>query len=136
MDKKNIDGLILTKENQFHNEQGSIFHFLKKSNINFTQFGEVYFSTIYKNVEKGWRLHKLATSNIVVISGRIEFTFEDPRPNSSSYNFTKKILLSPENYHRITIPPGIWWKFKGLDSLNILSNFSDLEHDPKESISR
>ena len=111
-------------------------HFLKASEECFCGFGEAYFSTIFQNVEKDWRLHKRAVSNVVVISGRIELIFEDPRPESSSFNATKKIILSPDDYYRITIPPGIWWKFKGLEKLNIVANISDLEHDPEESITR
>ena len=90
MDKIDIEDLVIAKKKRFSNEQGSVLHFLKASEECFCGFGEAYFSTIFQNVEKDWRLHKRAVSNVVVISGRIELIFEDPRPESSSFNATKK----------------------------------------------
>ena len=38
-----------------------------------------------------------------------------------------------ENYCRLSVPPGIWFGFKGMDkNLNLVMNISDLEHDPNE----
>ena len=36
-------------------------------------------------------------------------------------------------YMRITVPPGIWFGFKGIsDGLNLICNVADIPHDPDE----
>ena len=42
--------------------------------------------------------------------------------------------LGRNNYKIITIPPYIWYGFKGLsNSVSIIANVIDHPHDPKES---
>ena len=113
--------------------EGSVFHFMKKSDDGFKEFGEVYFSTVNKESIKAWKLHKRMTLNLVVPVGRVMFHFIDARPNSTNYNNIKTIVLSQNPYTRLTVPPMFWFGFKGLaDGLNLISNQADLEHDPRE----
>lgn len=37
-------------------------------------------------------------------------------------------VLSPENYHRITIKPKLWVAFKGLAIINMLVNIASYRH--------
>jgi len=61
------------------------------------------------------------------------FAFKDARNESSTYNQTFKIILSQKNYCRITVPPFIWFGFKGLSKeLNLLCDITDFCFDPKE----
>ena len=44
-----------------------------------------------------------------------------------------KIILGASNYKRITIPPGVWYGFKGISKKeNLLHNLASIEHDPDE----
>jgi len=43
-------------------------------------------------------------------------------------------VLSQENYQRLTVEPGVWLAFKGLEKNNILLNMASIEHNPKESV--
>ena len=117
----------------FKSESGSVFHALKKTDIGFKRFGEVYFSTVLKDSIKAWKLHKKMTLNIVVPVGSILFGFKDDREESKTYNKKYKVILSQENYSRIVIPPGIWFGFKGLSSeLNLLCDITDYCFDAEE----
>ena len=40
--------------------------------------------------------------------------------------------LSPRHYNRLTVPPNIWFGFKGLQGKSMLLNIADIEHDPDE----
>lgn len=114
-------------------EEGSIFHFIKKSDNGFKNFGEVYFSTVKKDCIKAWKLHKKMTLNLVVPVGRVLFHFIDGRKDSEEFNRLHSIILSQNPYFRLTVPPMFWFGFKGLsDGLNLISNQADLEHDPYE----
>ena len=95
-------------------DTGSVFHALKKTDSGYKQFGEVYFSTVKQNVVKAWKLHQRMTLNLVVPVGKVLFCFLDIREHSETYNKIYKIILSQDPYFRLTVPPGIWYGFKGI----------------------
>jgi len=114
-------------------ESGSVLHFLKKEDIGFTNFEEAYFSTVLKNTIKAWKLHKRMILNLVVPSGSVLFCFLDMRKESSTFEKTFKVILSQDPYFRLTVPPDIWFGFKGLsDGLNLICNVANIVHDPNE----
>ena len=43
------------------------------------------------------------------------------------------MTLSRENYQRLTIKPGLWVAFSGIDNINMLINVASIEHNPSES---
>ena len=128
-----LDGMQVKKLKIFNSESGSVLHALKNTDNGYKEFGEVYFSTVLKGSIKAWKLHQKMTLNIVVPAGRILFAFKDARKESSTYKEIFKIILSQENYCRITVPPFIWFGFKGLSKeLNLLCDITDYRFDPKE----
>ena len=73
------------------------------------------------------------TLNLIVPVGSVLFCFVDVRENSSTFNDVYKIILSKHAYFRLTVPPGIWFGFKGIsDGLNLICNVADMDHDPNE----
>jgi len=110
---------------------GDVMHVLKKSNSEYKGFGEAYFSQInYKKV-KGWKCHTQMTSNLTVAHGAVRFVIKDDENKNTGYC---EFILSKENYKRITIPPGIWFAFQGLEKpFSTILNISDIEHQPEES---
>lgn len=126
-------GMIKTDLNIFETGSGSLYHALKNTDIGFKDFGEVYFSTVEKNAKKAWKLHKIMTLNLMVPVGKVQFCFLDVREQSNTLNDTFKIVLSQTPYFRLTVPPGIWFGFKGLtDGLNLICNVADIIYDPHE----
>ena len=110
-----------------------MLHALKKTDVGFIEFGEVYFSTVVKDTVKAWKQHKRMTLNLVVPVGSVLFCFMDAREKSSTFNDTCKIILSQDPYFRLTVPPCIWFGFKGVSSgLNLICNVSDIPHDTQE----
>ena len=123
-----MDGVILTPLKQIRISKGSVLHAMKKSDIGFDGFGEAYFSTVNKNDIKGWKKHTEMTLNLVVPIGKMEFVIY----NDKNHNFFN-VTISQDNYQRLTISPGFWLAFRGLDEKNILLNIASIEHDPSES---
>ena len=106
---------------------------MKKNDIGFSNFGEVYFSKINYAEIKGWNKHKMMTLNLVVPFGKVIFVIYDDREKSSSKGNFFKVVLAPSNYQRLTIPPGLWMAFKGIGSkTSLILNVASMEHDPKE----
>lgn len=128
-----INGVILTPLKQIYHPKGDVFHGMKKSDSGFSGFGEAYFSTIHAGDVKPWKKHLRMTLNLVVPVGKIRFVVYDDRNGSSTQGQTMSVELGPDNYQRLTLPPGVFMAFEGIgEGLNLLLNVADLEHDPDE----
>jgi dTDP-4-dehydrorhamnose 3,5-epimerase len=127
MDKVTISHIITTPLKRVNMEEGDVLHGIKNTDKGFLAFGEAYFSSINYGAIKGWKRHLNMTLNLVVPVGKIQFVFLDEQGN-----FLEEKIGS-ENYIRITIPPGIWFAFKGLENpSSLLLNIADIPHDPNE----
>ena len=115
--------------------RGKVMHMLRSDNSIFKSFGEIYFSTIYHNSIKGWHLHREATLNYACIKGNVKLVLFDDRDSSPTRGVCHELILSPENYFLVTVPPNIWNGFKGLDkSESIIANCLTLPHNEKEMV--
>ena len=134
MGKIMIDGIIITPLKKITNPRGDLFHIIKKSSAGYIDFGEAYISTIIKNEIKGWKKHHSMTLNLVVPVGEIRIVIFDDRNYSVTKGKFQEIVLSKENYLRLTIPPQLWVAFQGVsDNTNMLFNIADIEHHPSET---
>ena len=71
--------------------------------------------------------------NLIVPSGEVKFVFFDDRDNSKITNIFQEIVISKSNYKRITVPPNIWFGFKGIGKENnLVVNLSNIEHSDDE----
>jgi len=122
-----MDGVTLTPLKQIFNPKGDVFHAVKKSDQGFKGFGEAYFSTVHSGIIKGWKKHTKMTLNLIVPTGSIEFVCFDGESFES-------VVLSQDNYQRLTVLPGVWVAFRGKsEGFNLLLNVASIEHDPAES---
>lgn len=128
-----IAGVVVKPLRRIPDERGTIMHMLRCDDPDFEQFGEIYFSTIYPGVIKGWHLHRIMTLNYAVVSGTIKLVLYDDREGSSTHGEVQEIVLGQENYQLVKIPPYIWNGFKGMSSqAAIVANCATLAHDPEE----
>ena len=75
--------------------------------------------------------------NLIVPIGAVEFIIYDDRIDSSTKNQFFSLILSQENYQRLTVPAGVWMAFRGIgEDLNMLLNIASIEHDPSEAITK
>jgi len=128
-----IEGVVISPLKQISDERGKVMHMLRRDDPDFEQFGEIYFSMVYPQAIKAWRLHTTATLNYAVVTGTIRLVLYDQRPQSSTYGIVQVIVTGEKNYVRIKIPPGIVYGFKGLGTVPaIVANCATLPHDPLE----
>ena len=130
-----ISGVSLTPLKIISNPKGDVLHGLKKTDNGFKEFGEAYFSTINKNIIKGWKSHLKMTLNLIVPVGEIKFVLYDQRVGSETFGKFNEIKLGLNNYQRLTVPPGVWMGFQGIgDHLNLLLNIANIIHEPEEAV--
>jgi dTDP-4-dehydrorhamnose 3,5-epimerase len=126
-----IDDVIVSKLDIIETPGGGVLHAMKNSSGGFTGFGEAYFSEIDGGAIKAWKRHNNMILNIVVPVGKIKFVLFDDRyePNGEF----QEIIISRDNYIRLTVPPMIWFGFQGLDKhRSTLLNIANIVHDPNE----
>lgn len=128
-----IDDVIITPEKIIANSLGDIYHAVKNSSRGYHGFGEAYFSFVDHGAVKGWKKHLRMTLNLIVPVGTIKFVLYDARATSATQGTIQEVILCRDNYCRLTVPPGIWNGFQGLEQLNLLLNIADMPHDSSES---
>ena len=130
-----INGVNLTKLKVIDVSGGDVLHAMKAFDKGYEGFGAAYFSIIQKQVIKGWKLHNDMTLNLVVPIGIVRFILLDNRKDSPTYGNFQEVILSRENYNRLTVPPMIWLGFQGLDEKDsLLLNIANIPHNPNEMI--
>jgi dTDP-4-dehydrorhamnose 3,5-epimerase len=130
-----IHDIKISKLKIISDNRGKVMHMLRSDDTIFEKFGEIYFSTIFYESIKGWHLHKEASLNYVCISGKVRLVLYDDRMYSETKGEYQEIILSPENYFLVTIPPNVWNGFKGLDKKeSIIANCLTLPHNEKEMV--
>ena len=128
-----IHGILLTPLQIIDTPGGNVFHGMRNDSPGYSGFGEVYFSSIEKDVIKGWKRHRQMTLNLVVPIGSVRFVIYDDRVESSTYQMFQQVILSIKNYQRLTVPPMLWLAFQGLsDEKSLLLNVASIPHDPNE----
>ena len=128
-----LDGVIVKPLKRIPDERGTIMHMMRRDDPEFEEFGEIYFSTVYPGVIKGWHIHKEMTLNYAVVYGGIKLVLFDGRRDSSTRGEVQEIFLSQDNYCLVKIPPMVWNGFKGIGTtIAIVANLATIVHRADE----
>ena len=123
--------MLITKLDVIDTPGGNVMHAMKESSAGYAGFGEAYFSQVEKGAIKAWKCHQKMTLNLVVPVGEIRFVLFDDREVSNTQ--FQEVIISKDNYCRLTVPPMIWMGFQGLSGDgSMLLNIANLEHNPNE----
>ena len=127
-----INGVLITPLKIISVKGGDVLHAMKSSDDGFVGFGEAYFSVIDYGVIKAWKRHKKMQVNFIVPKGKIRFVLYNDQDGHEFKNY-QEVILSLNNYSRLTIPPMIWFGFQGLaEESSMLLNLASLEHTINE----
>jgi dTDP-4-dehydrorhamnose 3,5-epimerase len=129
-----IDGVRIVPLARIPDERGTVMHMLRATDPHFLGFGEIYFSTIYPGIVKGWHRHEDMTLNYACIHGRIKLVLFDDREGSATRGEIMERFLGPDDYSLVQVPPGVWNGFKGMGpDAAIVANCATHPHDPARS---
>ena len=135
MNKKssNINDILITPLKIISVLNGDVMHAIKSSDGGYENFGEAYFSNINSGSIKAWKRHRKMILNLVVPLGKVKFVLYDDRERSKTFGNYSEVILSRDNFCRLTVPPMIWMGFIGLDNeTSIVLNIASIEHSPDE----
>lgn len=129
-----IDGIQVIPLRRIPDERGTIYHMLRSDDPHFVRFGEIYFSSIYPGVVKGWHKHREMTLNYACIFGRVKLALYDDRPDSTTVGTAMEVFLGPDHYSLVTVAPGIWTGLKGMsEPFAMVANCCTHPHDPSRT---
>jgi dTDP-4-dehydrorhamnose 3,5-epimerase len=128
-----IKGVAVHPLPRIPDERGMVMHMLRADAPHFERFGEIYFSTVYPDVVKGWHRHRRMTLNYAVVSGMIKLVLYDDREDSPTRSEVMELFVGDQNYVLVTVPPLVWNGFKGVGTAPaIVANCATVPHDPTE----
>jgi dTDP-4-dehydrorhamnose 3,5-epimerase len=128
-----IHDVRVTPLRRIPDERGAVFHMLREDSPVFDRFGEIYFSTVYPGVVKGWHIHKRMTLNYAVPVGMVKLVCYDDREDSPTRGVVQELHVGELNYVLVTIPIMVWNGFKGEGvKPALVANCATIGHDPDE----
>ena len=132
MGKNLLSKIKITSLKIIKSSKGDVLRVLKKKDLKNWNFSEAYFSKVRFGKIKAWKFHLKMTLNLVVPSGRVKFVFY-----SEQGKRFRVIEIGDKKYSRLTVPPKIWFGFKGVSKKeNIILNLTNIEHNPREILGR
>mgnify|MGYP003338595557 CR=1 FL=1 len=118
----------------YSNTKGLVKKIYKDKNEIQAHIKELYFSELFENQTKGWKLHSEQTQNLTIAWGSLIIVtlkkFED-------YFVYEKFYLDFNNEKKfgfVRIPPNIYYSLVQKNSTkSLILNFTFSSHDPRES---
>lgn len=127
----NHTDIILTPLQKIETVGGNVMHAMKQADSGYAGFGEAYFSWVSAGSIKGWKRHTQMTMNLVVPVGQVRFVFR--WINASGADEFQIEEIGVNRYARITVLPGVWFGFQGLDvNQSLVLNIASIAHNPNE----
>ena len=107
-----IDGVRMKKLRVIPDERGRLMETLRDDDELFIKFGQVYVTTVYPGVVKGWHYHKKQIDTMVCIAGMIKLVLYDNREESPTKGRLNEMFIGIHNPLLVQIPAGVLHGFK------------------------
>ncbi len=95
-------------------ERGRLMEILRCDDKIFKKFGQVYMTTCYPGVVKGWHYHKKQVDHFVCVKGMIKLVLYDSRKNSKTYQEVNEFFVGVHNPILVQVPAWVFHGFKGI----------------------
>jgi dTDP-4-dehydrorhamnose 3,5-epimerase len=102
-----IKGVKVKELKKIPDERGCLMEILRCDDEQFLNFGQVYMTSCYPGVVKGWHFHKLQTDNMCVVKGMAKIVLYDRREDSETKGEINEFFMGERNPLLLRIPPEI-----------------------------
>lgn len=110
--KKLIAGVKVKPLKVMSDERGRVMEILRSDDELFYKFGQVYMTTAYPGVVKGWHYHKKQTDSFAVLKGMMKLVLYDARKNSTTCKMVNEFFIGEYNPILVQVPPFVYHGFK------------------------
>lgn len=107
-----IEGVKVKRLKVIPDERGRLMEMLRADDDLFVKFGQVYMTTAYPGVVKGWHYHKKQIDNMVVTKGMMKVVLYDSRKDSKTCGEVNELFMGEHNPTLVQIPPFVYHGFK------------------------
>ncbi len=107
-----IDGVQVKKLRVIPDERGRLMEVLRNDDEMYEKFGQVYVTTAYPGVVKGWHYHKVQSDNMCVVKGMMKIVLYDSREDSATKGEVNEFFVGVHDPVLIHIPPLVYHGFK------------------------
>ncbi len=107
-----IDGVKTKKLKVIADERGRLMEILRADDEAYEAFGQVYMTTAYPGVVKGWHYHKQQADNMAVVRGMMKIVLYDAREGSKTFGEVNEFFAGDHNPILVHIPPLVYHGFK------------------------
>jgi dTDP-4-dehydrorhamnose 3,5-epimerase len=107
-----INGVTVKNLKILPDERGRVMEILRRDDSFFSCFGQIYLTTAYPGVVKGWHYHKKQTDNMTVVKGMMKIVLYDSRTSSTTKGEINEFFAGEHNPILIQIPPFVYHGFK------------------------
>lgn len=107
-----IHGVVTKKLRVIPDERGRVMEILRSDDELFSRFGQVYVTTAYPGVVKGWHYHKKQTDHVAAVEGMVKLVLYDNRDDSPTKGEINEFFLGRHNPLLVKIPPLVLHGFK------------------------
>jgi dTDP-4-dehydrorhamnose 3,5-epimerase len=118
-----IEGVKVKKLKVIPDERGRLMEMLRCDDETFIKFGQVYLSTTYPGVVKGWHYHKNQTDNIACVRGMLKLVLFDDREGSATRGEVNEYFMGEHNPMLVQVPKGVYhgWKCVSEDEAYVIN---------------
>lgn len=109
-----IEGVKVKTLKIIPDERGKLMEILRSDDEIFQKFGQVYMTTAYPGIVKGWHYHKIQYDNFTCIMGVMQLVLYDARKDSSTHGEINEFFVGLNNPLVVQIPPLVYHGFKAV----------------------
>ncbi|UCD84415.1 MAG: dTDP-4-dehydrorhamnose 3,5-epimerase family protein [Deltaproteobacteria bacterium] len=107
-----IEGVVVKKLRLIPDERGRLMEILRSDDEFFVKFGQVYMTSAYPGVVKGWHYHKKQVDNMAVVRGMMKVVLYDNREDSPTFKEVNEFFMGEHNPLLVKIPSLVMHGFK------------------------
>ncbi|PYV93544.1 MAG: dTDP-4-dehydrorhamnose 3,5-epimerase [Acidobacteria bacterium] len=107
-----IQGVKTKQLRVIADERGRLMEMLRSDDSMFIKFGQIYLTTAYPGVVKGWHYHKKQIDHFVVVRGMMKIVLYDGRQASHTHGEINEFFMGDHNQMLLQIPNYVYHGFK------------------------
>jgi len=109
-----IEGVQVKRLKVIPDERGRLMEILRSDEPIFSRFGQIYMTTAYPGVVKGWHYHKVQDDHFAVVAGMLKLVLYDGREQSETHGAINEFFLGLHNPILVKVPAGVLHGFKAV----------------------
>ncbi len=107
-----IEGVRTRQLKPICDERGRLMEIFRSDWGEFMKFGQVYMTTAYPGVVKGWHYHKKQTDTFICVKGMMKVVLYDDRKGSKTRGEVNEFFIGVQNPMLVQIPKFVYHGFK------------------------